>query len=313
MMNISVYITSYNQKHYLVEAIESVLNQTLKPLEIIIVDDASIDGSREMIAGYASLYPDLIRPIYHERNQGVSQTRIDALRMISGDYVTYVDGDDRFLPTKLEKEACILDEDPDTKIIFSNYYYINADGDRTGVWVDGELPPQGEVFCEVFARDYPGRSLFRNEMVDYRAWQNIGFHDPQLRLFEDYEMRIRLTKRLKTAYIDEPLAEYRRHGEGLSSLAQVQKLETLKYIYLKNKALLDELDDTKRRYVKEKLGNWLAKKGRKIAHDVLLEGKIKLGLNYVMDSLRLDTRGTFRWLYVQMLKWVFQRFGIRLS
>ena len=107
---ISVYITSYNQKEYLVEAIDSVLNQTLKPFEIIIVDDCSTDGSREVIAGYALRYPDLVNPIYHTRNQGVAQARIDALQMVTGDYVTYVDGDDRYLPTKLEKEARLLQE-----------------------------------------------------------------------------------------------------------------------------------------------------------------------------------------------------------
>lgn len=160
-MRISVYITSYNQKHYLIEAIESVLNQTLRPFEIIIADDCSTDGSHEVIAGYASSYPDLITPIYHTQNQGVSQNRIDALGAVTGDYVSRVDGDDRFLPSKLEKEAKLLRNNPNAQIAFSDHYFMTADGIRTGVWAGEEKPPQGDVFRQTFARDFPKHSLFK--------------------------------------------------------------------------------------------------------------------------------------------------------
>ncbi|MBT7715794.1 MAG: glycosyltransferase family 2 protein, partial [Deltaproteobacteria bacterium] len=87
-MKISVFITSYNQKKFLIEAIESVLNQTLSPFQIIVVDDSSKDLSQEVIAGYAARYPNLITPIFHKRNTGVAQVRIDALNAVNGDYVT---------------------------------------------------------------------------------------------------------------------------------------------------------------------------------------------------------------------------------
>lgn len=294
-MKISVYITSYNQKAYLVEAIESVLNQTLRPFEIIIVDDCSTDGSQEVIAGYASRYPELITPIYHTRNQGVAQTRIDALQAVTGGYVNHVDGDDRFLPTKLEKEAKLLRDNPNAQIAFSNYYYMTADGIHTGVWADGETPPQGDVFRRTFARDFPRRSLFRNELVDYQAWKRVGFYDSNLCLFEDYEMLIRLTKQLRVVYHDEPLAEYRRHNVGLSRAEAAQHLAALEYIYQKNKPLLDDLSVAERGDVQRKLGGWMAEITRRAAHEAIRDDQRQRGgreqaLKYYVQCLKYQPR-----------------------
>ena len=108
MPTISVYITSYNQREFLAEAIDSVLAQTLPPHQIIVVDDCSTDGSQDIIADYARAHRGLFSPIYHRDNTGVAQVRADALAAVTGDLVTYVDGDDRYLPTKLEQEAAAL-------------------------------------------------------------------------------------------------------------------------------------------------------------------------------------------------------------
>lgn len=256
-MKISVYITSYNQKEYLVEAIESVLAQSLPAHQIIIVDDCSQDGSQDLISGYATRYP-AITPIFHRENQGVSQARNDALAAVTGDYVTYVDGDDRILPAKLEKEAKRLRENAAAQIAFSDVYHIKADGTRMGTWAARKKPPQGDVFCQTFGRDFPGGNLFRNELVDYHAWRQIGFYDPSLSLYEDYDMRIRLTKRLRVSYHDEPLSEYRRHAAGLRNVRAEQKLAAFDYICKKNNALLQDLDAAQQRYVQHKLDHWRA-------------------------------------------------------
>jgi glycosyltransferase involved in cell wall biosynthesis len=152
-MKISVFITSYNQRDYLVEAIESVLNQTLQPFEIIIVDDCSTDGSQEVIEEYAQKYPDLIRSFYHEQNIGIPRNKSFALEQVQGDLVTYVDGDDRFLPRKLEMELQTLMNHPEARIVYSNVYHINPKGRRSHLWYSGDTsPPTGYVFREAFAR-----------------------------------------------------------------------------------------------------------------------------------------------------------------
>ncbi|MFZ7125417.1 MAG: glycosyltransferase [Desulfobacterales bacterium] len=244
---ISVFITSYNQKHFLTEAIDSVINQSLKPYEILIVDDASSDGSRKLIESYAKQYPGWIKPIYHTHNTGVTQVRIDALSSVTGDYVTYVDGDDRFLPEKLEKEYATLLKNPDASIVFSNNYYMDADGKHTDIWIENEQPPQGNVFFQTFSRLFPKESLYRMEMVDYHAWRKVGFHEPDLPIYEDFDMRIRMTRQLRVCYCDEPLSEIRFHGIGLSSLSAAMHLECLDYVYQKNRYLLQDIASTDRK------------------------------------------------------------------
>ena len=270
-MRISVFITSYNQKGVLVQAIDSVLAQTMKPHEIIVVDDCSSDGSQAVIASYVSRCPGLIVPIYHHRNRGVTRSRIDALSAVTGDYVTYVDGDDRFLPSKLEEEAAALRATPSAKIAFSNNYYMTEDGNRIWIWADGEKPPEGDVFRQTFARDFPRRNLFRMELVEYAAWQNVGFHDPKLDLYEDFDMRIRLTKHHRAVYRDVPLSEIRINDSGLSSSNVSEHLSALEYIYRKNRALLDDLPIHECEDAKRKFRNWMARIARRAAMEVLEE------------------------------------------
>ena len=100
-MKISVFITSFNQKDYLSQAIDSVLNQTLQPFEIIIADDCSTDGSQALIKKYTNRYPHLIRPFCHSKNMGIPKNKSFAMHQAQGDFVTYLDGDDRFLPKSL--------------------------------------------------------------------------------------------------------------------------------------------------------------------------------------------------------------------
>ncbi len=99
-MNISVYITSYNQQEYLKEAIESVLSQTLLPKEIWVIDDASTDGSQETIRNYINKYPNLIKAHFNDTNKGITFCRNKGISLVSEEYATWLDGDDIYLPQK---------------------------------------------------------------------------------------------------------------------------------------------------------------------------------------------------------------------
>jgi hypothetical protein len=196
-----------------------------------------------------------------------------------------VDGDDRFLPEKLEKEAKLLHDDSGTAIAFCNNYYITADGARSGVWANGVKPPSGDVFRQTFARAFPGRTLFRTELVNYQAWKKVGFYDPNLALYEDFDMRIRLTKTYRARYCDEPLSEKRNHRAGLSQAAAVEHLKSVEYIYRKNKHLLSDLDPSERHNIQCDLGEWMARLARKAAKQELAKSgsyaaKIRLAFKY---------------------------------
>jgi len=287
-VKISVYIPSYNQKEYLVEAIESVLCQTLAPHQLIIVDDCSTDGSQDLISDYASRYPELITAVYHKQNLGVARTRVDALNRVTGDYVTYLDGDDKFLPSKLEKESRALkDSNFSCHIAFSNHY-INYDGMRELTWRESDVVPQGDVFLQTFAREYPKDNLFKMELTNYRDWKKIGFHDPRLWIYEDWEVRVRLSKHLKTVYYPEPLSEIRRtkHHTGLSAVDASIKYDAVNYIYEKNKNLLDDLPLNTARWVEKKLSCLKAEFAYHAANQELNKGNVSDSLHYYFRSIK---------------------------
>lgn len=278
-MEISVYISSYNQKSVLGEAIESVLTQSVKPHQIIIVDDASVDGSQELISAYYSRYQDIIQPIYHELNMGISYSRAEALKHVTGDYVTYVDGDDRFLPGKIESELDTLLRNPHADIAFSNVRYTDWEGNQQRIWVEETPPPQGSVFCETFSRNYPKGNLFRVELVNYHAWKQIGFHDPYLRdLYEDYDMRIRMTKRLETTYCEKINSEYRQHDKGLSRANYRSHFRALDYIFKKNLYLLRDIERHTRKETIKRTKEWIAGVASRAIADCIAKGQIREAL-----------------------------------
>ena len=193
-MSISVYITSYNQKDYLIKALKSALNQTHSPKEIIIVDDHSSDGSIDVIESYENKYPNLIRAIYNETNVGISKVRQIAIEHATGDYITALDGDDLFEPRKLEEEFRIMNSS-NCDIVFSNHQTIDPEGNFLEIWVEPDsVPPEGSVFKEVFTRQFPKNRLFRSELIRRELFKIAGPYDENLKIYEDYDMRIRLSK-----------------------------------------------------------------------------------------------------------------------
>ena len=242
---VSVIITSYNQKLYLKEAIESVLGQTVQPYEIIIVDDHSQDGSQDTINGYASKYPTLIRPLYHERNQGVSAARNHGLAMVSGELFSTLDGDDRYLPRKLEYELELHNRYPECPVIYSNYYHANEQGRR--IWLARLWPYQteGYAFASVFSRKYAMRDM----LVDAKCLEKVGGFDESLNLYEDWDWKIRLTKHYAVRYCHKPVLEHRRHSKGLASQSIDKHIDALSYVMEKNAKLLEDVSVTQRRAI----------------------------------------------------------------
>jgi len=241
-LKISVIITSYNQKNYLREAIESVLEQTLLPYEIIIVDDCSSDSSQDMVLDYARRYPGLIRAFCHKKGLGIPKNRNFALERVKGDFVCSLDGDDRFLPDKLRRELETMQQHPEAMLVFSNVYFIDEEGQRLALWAETSPPPTGYVFKEAFCRHWPKGSLYRNELVNINALKQVGFYDEDLDIYEDWDLKIRFTSRFKVAYCAAPLAEYRQHPKGISRRSSMElHLNTMKRIYEKNYYLLGEL------------------------------------------------------------------------
>ncbi|WP_183810024.1 glycosyltransferase family 2 protein [Tunturibacter empetritectus] len=123
MTKITVAIPAYNAEPYLQEAIDSVLAQTCKPHEIIVVNDGSHDRTEEIALSYGSS----IRYIKQE-NQGLSGARNTAIREASGDWIAFFDSDDVMLPEKLERQVKAIEDNPNLVLVYSAFTYLYENG-----------------------------------------------------------------------------------------------------------------------------------------------------------------------------------------
>ena len=159
-----------------------MLDQSLQPHEIIIIDDASSDSSKDIITGFKSRYPDIIKTIFNERNHGISKTRNVAISHCSGDIITFVDADDYYFPRKIEIEMKKL-KGGNYGCVYSNHVFINEFGHENGLFSnDGDQPAEGNIFKENFSRSFRVSSgaNFHNEMLYKSCAQDIGLYDDKI-------------------------------------------------------------------------------------------------------------------------------------
>ena len=250
MKKITVVITSYNQKDYLKEAIESVLAQSISPHEIIVCDDESSDGSRELIASYEERYPALVKGLLHEKNLGISANRSSGIKKAEGELVTWLDGDDRYKPRKLEVELKALEGDSEARWAYSQVDIINDNGEKTGVRYNN--PPTGHIL-DTLAGMLGGAP--RNQLVYHKSLMDMGLFRDDMEMYEDFDLCLRLAKNYKAVYCPEAVVEYRIHGGGIHNIENEKHLVNLEKLIKYFKELVSDLDENKRIQLEKKLLN----------------------------------------------------------
>ena len=204
---VSVIIPCYNQAHFLAEAIESVAAQSYRHHEVIVVDDGSTDNTAEVAGDYPTV------KCVRQANQGLAAARNTGIRESRGEFLVFLDADDRLLPRALEIGFTYLHDHPECAFVAGWCKWIAVDGSPldtpTRTWV-------GKA-------DYFGKLLTCNNMggimaVMFRrsALDAVGGFDPSLRRSEDYDLYFRITKNFPVYCHGEPVALYRRHDGTLS-------------------------------------------------------------------------------------------------
>jgi glycosyltransferase involved in cell wall biosynthesis len=285
--DISVFVTSYNQRDYLTEAIDSVLNQTLRPNQIVIADDASTDGSPDLILDYARRHPGLIEPLLQPNNVGIPRNKRAAMERMRGAFVTYLDGDDRFLPEKLEREYEALQRQPDCRIAYSNFAFINAEGMPTGTWMPSDFdPPCGDVFRAVSSRAFPKFTVFRNELIQAECLKSVGSYNTRCEIYEDWELRLRLTHRYRVAHVPQVLTEYRRHEANVSRCNAGLHRRMIRLICRLNRDLLQTLSPEDQALVRRQLELFLSHVSRHAAKEAAEHSRRFDGLHEYVRSIQ---------------------------
>ena len=247
------------------DAIDSVLAQTFQPFEIIVLDDCSNDGSQELIKQYSKNFK-IIKPIFNEKNIGISQVRKKALNAVSGEFVTYLDGDDIYLSNKLELESNLIKK-YNCDFSFSNNMYVDPEdlNDVKWIWADDQIDilDQKHFFFKTLTRDFPRSNLFRMELIRYEMLKGVGFHDENLEIYEDYDLRIRLAKKSIPKYTLEPTSKIRISKNGLSKKDRKIHLKSFYYIFNKYLPEVNKLESGDQFLVKTKLNNLLLELGER--------------------------------------------------
>lgn len=239
---VSVICVCFNHDRFVGEAVLSVISQTWKNIEIIIVDDASTDRSAEVIRRLVGAYP-FIKFIQLHENKGNCFAFNAGLKECKGSFIVDLSADDVFYPERIEKQLSYFRLFPDTGVVFTDAVYIDGNGNPLREhfgWLKKNrlLPivPEGEVYREVLSRYFISSPtmLVRREVFDV-----IGGYDETL-AYEDFDFWVRSARHFPYRCIHEVLTKVRKVQGSLSSRAYLRddrQLESTYRVCVKAKSL----------------------------------------------------------------------------
>ena len=206
--DISVVIPSHNRCELLKRAISSVLNQTIKPREIIIIDNGSTDNTHEMIS---SLFPKIT--YIYEKTKGVSIARNIGIKNCHSTWIAFLDSDDAWEPQKLEKQFFYINnKNKKYRLIHTNEIWYKNNK------FQNQLKKHQKSGGDIFQKSLelccisPSSAFIKKEIFD-----DYGFFDEGLEVCEDYDMWIRITAKEEVGFLDNPLViKYGGHNDQLS-------------------------------------------------------------------------------------------------
>ncbi len=209
---VSIVMPTYNCGRFIAESINSVLEQTYTNWELLIVDDCSSDNTAEVIASFKDLR---IHYQCHERNSGAAVTRNTALRMAKGHYIAFLDSDDLWEPSKLEKQIQFMEQNG-YEFSYTKYQEIDNDSNPTGVIISG---PKHVTKAGMNAFCWPGCLTV---MYDASKVGLIQIED--IKKNNDYAMWLKVCKKADCYLLDENLAKYRRGRSGSISTHSISTM-----------------------------------------------------------------------------------------
>lgn len=216
---VSVIIPCYRQAHFLREAIESVLAQTHSPIEAVVVDDGSPDNAAEIAGSYSS-----VRCVRQE-NQGISKARNAGLRACRGEYVIFLDADDRLTPIAVETHLRCFAAHPDAGFVVGDIDQIARDGSYI-------YSPRWPILNANYYEELLRVNHVANTMaVMFRrsVLETVGGFDTSCEPAEDYEILLRAARSLSSAHHRHVVAQYRRH-ETNTSRKGVTMLRAMRHV-----------------------------------------------------------------------------------
>ena len=284
---VSAIITTHNRATLLPRAVDSVLAQTYSNYEIVIVDDGSSDNTQEIIAGFRD---PRIRSIRRDQGGGASTARNTGIRMARGEYIAFLDDDDEWLPTKLERQVAILDSS--SHRVGLVYGWVDFVDDSTGDVTPLERSAmEGDVFDNLVAMRTPGPTSVL--MVRTSVAIEIEGFDESLPRHNDIDFICRISRLYHIALLPEVVLKH--HGEHGHERISDNTPESLSYaIGQLRRHMVTYADELNRHPVAH------AAVLRSIAIMEFMRGNLRSSLVASVASFRLDPAGVCRAL---LTKW----------
>ena len=205
---VSVIMPTYNAAQWVAQSIDSVLGQTYTDLELIITDDCSTDNTRDILRQYEAA-DARVKVIYMDENLGAGRTRNKCIEHAQGRYIAFCDSDDRWMPTKLEKQLRFMKE-KDCCMVFASYVTCDEKGNNKGVII----APKRQTLFQTKCDDKIG---FLTCIYDTEKTGGKMYMPPQ-RNRQDYAYVLQILQKCRYAYgLKEPLAYYRLHSQSISA------------------------------------------------------------------------------------------------
>lgn len=208
---VSVCLVTYNQCKYIRQCLQSIIDQkTDFYFDVIVGEDCSEDGTREIVQEFATLYPEVIKPIFQEKNTGGRKNYLDVYKRATGEYIAHMDGDDFMLPGKLQTMVNCLKEKPGVAAAVHKLEVVNKEGCFAG-WIWPQRAPH-IIGLEYMLKNHP---VFGHSSLMYRRgvieWTGFGSFD-----FIDFYIYLLIGQKGDIVFIDEILGCY-RENVGIST------------------------------------------------------------------------------------------------
>lgn len=266
---VSIIIPTYNRRQSIGRSIKSVLNQTYRDFELIIVDDGSTDGTREIVAGFND---SRIRYIRHDKNRGEAAARNTGIKVARGEYIASHDSDDEWLPEKLAKQVRAFENcSPEIGVVYTAFWK-EENGKETYIpfaWVNKK---EGNIHQELLRGNFIGSPV---TLIKRECFEKVGMFDEGMFHLVDWELWLRISKYYHFKYIDEPLAVAHYHSDNVSFNYQ---------------AFIEALELVLEKYSNEFSGdkNLLVKHYGEIGNLLVVNKETQNGRSYLIKALKLS-------------------------
>lgn len=229
---ISVVLATYNRVNTLPVAIQSVLNQTYENFELVLVDDASTDGTRSLLMQFSD---SRIRYICHDERRGAPSAWNTGIKQSQGDFIAFQDSDDEWFCTKLAKQIEIFHARQDIDIVYSSYVRVSPDSQDL-VPPEFTLEMRGDIFERVLSAWWIGSPTM---LIRKEAFDKAGLFNESLEAMQDWELIIRLARHYSFEFVPEPLMKAYISRDSISA-SENKKTDSIEKILTLHKGLYDE-------------------------------------------------------------------------